>query len=177
MASPWKLLARLVSPRRLPKEENNSTGDVTPEMSTVDRPTAPADDEGLRFTDRPAGEELRRHDQSGARSGELQEQGAPVIEGAKPLEAANSVVSDDTDVLAYDASRPSQTRRGATRKRGSRSRKAETGVVRHESPGVPALSDEAMSLDKEISLLREQLANKLQLQNAQLKRMLARFER
>jgi hypothetical protein len=34
-----------------------------------------------------------------------------------------------------------------------------------------------MSLDKEISLLREQLANKLQLQNAQLKRMLARFER
>lgn len=39
------------------------------------------------------------------------------------------------------------------------------------------LSDDAINLDKEIALLRDQLARKLQIQNTQLKRMLQRFER
>jgi hypothetical protein len=39
------------------------------------------------------------------------------------------------------------------------------------------MSDDAISLDGEIRLLRDQLARKLRLQNAQLKRMLDRFER
>ncbi|CAN7550107.1 hypothetical protein LJR255_003911 [Pararhizobium sp. LjRoot255] len=49
-------------------------------------------------------------------------------------------------------------------------------VVPQPSPGVPTVSDDAISLDEEIRLLRDQLARKLQLQNAQLKRMLERFE-
>jgi hypothetical protein len=49
-------------------------------------------------------------------------------------------------------------------------------VVSQTAPAGPTISDE-MSLDLEISALRDQLASKLRLQNKQLKQMLARFER
>ncbi|PKA45019.1 hypothetical protein CWR43_04200 [Rhizobium sullae] len=63
----------------------------------------------------------------------------------------------------------SAARRGETAARGE--------AVPPPSPDAPAVSDDAISLDEEIRLLRDQLARKLQPQNAQLKRMLARFER
>jgi hypothetical protein len=50
-------------------------------------------------------------------------------------------------------------------------------VVLRGSPAAPSASDEIVSLDEEIAVLRTQLATKLRLQNAQLKKMLARFER
>jgi len=48
-----------------------------------------------------------------------------------------------------------------------------------QSPLVPAnpLFDEAASLDEDIKQLKDQLAQKLRLQNAQLRKMLERFER
>ncbi|MHC2302866.1 hypothetical protein ACVJBD_007133 [Rhizobium mongolense] len=74
--------------------------------------------------------------------------------------------------------KPLQTGEGATRKLRKRGKTAETiEAVPPPSPGVPTVSDDAISLDEEIRLLRNQLARKLQLQNAQLKRMLERFER
>lgn len=50
-------------------------------------------------------------------------------------------------------------------------------VVPQSSADVPTVSDDTVSLDEEIRVLRQQLAKKLQQQNAQLKRMLERFER
>lgn len=44
-------------------------------------------------------------------------------------------------------------------------------------PAAPLHFDDALRLDEEIRLLRAQVARKLQLQNAQLKTMLERFER
>jgi hypothetical protein len=50
-------------------------------------------------------------------------------------------------------------------------------VVLPPSQTISAASEDAINLDEEIRLLRDQLARKLQIQNTQLKRMLQRFER
>jgi hypothetical protein len=50
-------------------------------------------------------------------------------------------------------------------------------VVDKVSQGARSRSDDTISLDDEIKVLREQLAIKLKIQNAQLKKMLERFER
>ncbi|CDZ31225.1 Hypothetical protein, partial CDS, partial [Neorhizobium galegae bv. officinalis] len=42
MASPWKLLARLVSPRRQQTQEHGSTDDVKPELLAIAKPTETA---------------------------------------------------------------------------------------------------------------------------------------
>ena len=47
----------------------------------------------------------------------------------------------------------------------------------HVAPPVLSVSDEVVSLDDEITALRKQLAQKLKLQNSQLKKMLERFDR
>ncbi|AHF88087.1 hypothetical protein RLEG3_03095 (plasmid) [Rhizobium leguminosarum bv. trifolii WSM1689] len=58
-----------------------------------------------------------------------------------------------------------------------RTKEGTIAVVLSPSRAVSAASDDAINLDKEIALLRDQLARKLQIQNTQLKRMLQRFER
>ncbi|WP_210012466.1 hypothetical protein [Neorhizobium galegae] len=186
MASPWKLLARLVSPRRQQRQEHGLTDDVKPEVLAIAKPIETAADNGLNAANRPVDEKPVAYDRSGAvpvdtdRSEETASgvHGTVDIEGARPLDAADPALSDNADTAAHDAPKPSQAGEGATRKRSSRGKKAErVEVVPPPSPGVPTVSDDAISLDEEIRLLRNQLARKLQLQNAQLKRMLERFER
>ncbi|MGO6667010.1 hypothetical protein ACCS43_16780, partial [Rhizobium ruizarguesonis] len=92
--------------------------------------------------------------------------------------ADDPVSFDDADIAAHDAPKPSQIDEGAARKRSRQVKKAKVDdVVSQPSPHVRIMSDDAISLDGEIRLLRDQLARKLRLQNAQLKRMLDRFER
>ncbi|WP_430246156.1 hypothetical protein [Neorhizobium sp. DAR64861/K0K2] len=95
--------------------------------------------------------------------------------------AGGSALTDDTDLAvvpppaAEDLEPPVE---GAARKQRPRVKKPEPVVVTAQvSSGVDTASDETMSLDEEIKILRGQLAAKLQLQNAQLKKMLERFER
>lgn len=103
--------------------------------------------------------------------------GTADLEGARPVEAADPALSDEADTSAHDAPKPLATE-GATRKRIRRGKKTEPiEVIPQPSRGVPTVSDDAISLDGEIRLLRDQLARKLHLQNAQLKRLLERFER
>ncbi len=47
MASPWKLLARLVSPRRRQRQEHGSTDDVKPDLLAIANLTETAADNGL----------------------------------------------------------------------------------------------------------------------------------
>ncbi|TBY16966.1 hypothetical protein [Rhizobium leguminosarum] len=186
MASPWKLLARLVSPRRQQRQEHGSTDDVKPDVLAIAKPIETADNNELDGADRPADEKpvLHGHPAAVPADPDHSEETASVvhgtadIEGASLVEAANPVLSDDAGTASHDAPKPSQTGEGATRKRSRRDKRAETiAVVLPPSPRVPAGSADAISLDEEISLLRDQLARKLQMQNAQLKRMLERFER
>ena len=155
MASPWKLLARLVSPRRQQRQEHGPADDVKPDLLAIAKPTETVVDNGLNAADAPVDEKPVLHDQSEA------------------VPAA-----PDPGAAARDVLKPSQTGEGATRKRSTRGKKAAGGeAVPSPAPTVPAVSDDAIRLDEEIRLLRDQLARKLQLQNAQLKRMLERFER
>ncbi|WP_107676120.1 hypothetical protein [Agrobacterium sp. LAD9] len=184
MASPWKLLARLVSPRRQQRQEHGPTNDVKPDVLAIAKPTEAAADNGL-YADLKVDEKPARHDQSEAVSADTDhseesasgDQRTADIEGARPVEAADPALFDDAGTAAHDAPKPSQAGEGATRKRSTRGRTAETiEAVPLPAPADSAVSNDAIRLDEEIRLLRDQLARKLQLQNAQLKRMLERFE-
>ncbi|CDZ73497.1 Hypothetical protein NGAL_HAMBI2610_51290 [Neorhizobium galegae bv. orientalis] len=186
MASPWKLLARLVSPRRQQRQEQGLTDDVKPDVLAIAKPTETVADNGSNAADPPVDEKPVAYEQSEAVLAEPDHSeetasgvnGTADIESAGPVEAADPALSDDAGAVAHGVLKPSHTGEGATRKRSRRGKKTELiEAVPPPSPGVPAVSDDAISLDEEIRLLRTQLASKLQLQNAQLKRMLERFER
>ncbi|MBD0415589.1 hypothetical protein [Oryzicola mucosus] len=66
--------------------------------------------------------------------------------------------------------------KGEQRGRKVRGQKAKTVAVALELASVVHNADD-LRIDAEIKVLREQLASKLRLQNAQLKKMLERFER
>ncbi|AXA43296.1 hypothetical protein [Rhizobium leguminosarum] len=171
MASPWKLFARLVSPRRQQRQEHGSTDEVKSDVLAVAEPSETAADNRLNAADPPLDEKSVPHDQSEAVS-------AAGLVGARPLDRADPALSDDADTTAHDAPKPLQAGEGAMRKRSRRGKKAERAeVIPSPSPGVPTVSDDAIILDEEIRLLRDRLRRKLQLQNAQLKKMLQRFER
>jgi hypothetical protein len=186
MASPWKLLTRLVSPRRQQRHEQGRTDDVKPDVLAIAKPTETVADNGLNAVDPPVDEKPVAYEQSEVVSAvpdHSEETASAVdgtadIEGAGRVEAADPALSGNANSAVHDAPKPTQTGEGATRKRRTRGKTAAGGeAVPPPSPGVPAVSDDAIRLDDEIRLLRDQLARKLQLQNAQLKRMLERFER
>ncbi|APO76926.1 hypothetical protein AM571_PA00034 (plasmid) [Rhizobium etli 8C-3] len=187
MASPWKLLARLVSPRRQQRQEQGPTDDVKPDVLAIAKPVETAADNGLNTADPKVDEKPVAYEQSEGVSADPDHSeetasgvhGTAAIEGARPVEAADPALSDEAGTAARHALKPSQTAEGATRKRSTRGKKAAgSKAVPPPSPGVPAVSDDAIRLDEEIRLLRDQLARKLQLQNAQHPhRSIIRFSR
>jgi hypothetical protein len=87
-----------------------------------------------------------------------------------------------------DGSKSPQTRQEKPPRAGKKGHlnaiEQSTGVAADEKPVSQTLAssanpffDEAASLDEDIKQLEDQLAQKLRLQNAQLRRMLERFER
>jgi hypothetical protein len=183
MASPWKLLARLVSPRRQQRQEQGPTDDVKPDVLAIAKPTETAADNGLNTADPPVDGKPVADEQSevvSAAPGHSEETASAVhgtadIEGAGRVEAADPALSGNANSAARDAPKPLQAGEGVTRKRRKLAKAAEP--VEAVSPPSPAVLDDTISLDEEIKLLRDQLTRKLRLQNAQLKRMLERFER
>ncbi|TDX76195.1 hypothetical protein EDE05_11777 [Neorhizobium sp. R1-B] len=185
MASPWKFLARLVSPRRQQRPENGSADDVTPELLAIVTPSEiPASEGSVSASDGLAVEELQLQDQADETLADLQHstavisaQGTADVEGSDFAEAADAVQSESADTVDPVAAKPAQLRQRVEPGRRRRGKKAKVlEVVPPTSADVPTVNDNTLSLDEEIQLLREQLASKLQLQNAQLKKMLERFE-
>ncbi|WP_041472649.1 hypothetical protein [Rhizobium leguminosarum] len=181
MASPWKLLAGLVSRRRQQKQEHGSTDDVKPDVSAIAEPTETAAKNELAATERPAAERPFLDSHSSAVSVDADHSavdGRADIEGAKSAKAADAALPDEANAAARAAPKTFRVGGDQTRKRRMRRTKEGTiAVVLSPSRAVSAASDDAINLDKEIALLRDQLARKLQIQNTQLKRMLQRFER
>jgi hypothetical protein len=186
MASPWKLLAGLVSRRRQQKQEHGLTDDAKPDVLAIAKPTETADNNELDGADRPADEKPVLHGHSAAvpADPDHSEETASVVddttdvESAKPVEASDRALSDEADTDAHAAPKAFRVVEGQTRKRGTRGMKAKTiRVVIPPSPSALTASDDAINLDEEIRLLRDQLARKLQMQNEQLRRMLERFGR
>ncbi|SOC44040.1 hypothetical protein SAMN05892877_11232 [Rhizobium subbaraonis] len=187
MASPWNFLARLVSPRRQKRQEDGPIEDANPDVLGIAGSTEKPAEERLNSVGLPGGEKPQPFDRSDALSaalGPLEETGGDV-HGTMDRDSAAEVVkvsgpaSSDVGVaLAYGTSKVEETPEAASAKRRRRARSVKTGVVvSQNSPAIPIISDEMTSLDGEIRILRGQLASKLRLQNAQLRKMLERFER
>jgi hypothetical protein len=184
MASPWKFLARLVSPGREQKREDGSTEKVSPEALPSSGSTETPAEDSLNSDGRPAGEDQPRHGQPGAislkpvHSEEAENDVHDKVDGevAKIVEAADPAISGGTGIdvtAAHDAARIKRTAEVGPREQRSRCKEA---VAIANDPQVIHTANE-MSLDDEIRVLRDQLARKLTLQNAQLRKMLERFER
>ncbi|RFB85109.1 hypothetical protein B5K08_26670 [Rhizobium leguminosarum bv. trifolii] len=185
MASPWKFLTRLISPGRAQKRESGSTDEVTPDPLVISGPAETPAEESLISAARPAGEELSRHDQASAisavpvHSEEAENDGHHKLDGevvGKIVEVADPAISGGTGIdvtAAHDAAWIKRTAEVTPRKQRSRGKEA---VAIANDRQVTHTANE-MSLDDEIRVLRDQLARKLTLQNAQLRKMLERFER
>ncbi len=184
MASPWKFLFRLVSPRRQQGQEHAVIDDVTPDNSAITTSAEIPTEAMLASTDQSAGEEPPPHGHDNAASAAFGHSAAVIsaqvttdVEGADFVEAADPVQLDSADTVDRGA-KPAELRQRAEPSRRGRGKKTELlEAVTQNSLDSSAVSDDTISLDEEIRLLREQLASKLQLQNAQLRRMLERFER
>ncbi|MCR6502059.1 hypothetical protein MUO32_23815 [Shinella sp. CPCC 101442] len=176
MASPWKFLARLVSPRREHDLESKPTSNDKPEVSAISDPAGAPVVGGSGHADERT-EELSRVHQSDASSIKLQlseETGSNIL-GTVDLESSEPVSTVDAgqsnaDNIASDA----RTRvRGVPTRQNHRGKGADKAAGAQIAPVVP---DEVVGLDVEIRALRAQLSHKLRLQNTQLKKMLMRFE-
>jgi hypothetical protein len=102
-----------------------------------------------------------------------------------PLDTSDIPWPDDTAVALASRSpvkSPAKTRaKRISQEKPALTTEASADLLSHDdvhvAPPVLSVSDEVVSLDDEITALRKQLAQKLKLQNSQLKKMLERFDR
>ncbi|RWX81047.1 hypothetical protein EPK99_01570 [Neorhizobium lilium] len=189
MASRWNFLARLTSRRQDKGEHETSTDEGSPQAPSSTELSEPADDNASNPPDGSIPAEIKSADRHDATSAGLAQpaelgndvQGANNVDSAGFEPTVNPIPSSDIDTavtILNDVGSPSQVAQGTTRKvRGSRKTARESDVVAQTSPAIPTYLEEQLSLEDEIKTLREQLSRRLQLQNAQLKKMLERFER
>jgi hypothetical protein len=186
MVSPWKFLTRLMSQQRSRSQEHGSSDNVKADVLAIAGPTGAAADNGLNAAVPSVDEKTVPRYQRAMVSGEPDQSEKPEsdvesaadIEGAKAVEPLDPDLSIHADTVAHHASKHLNIREDEAQKRGTPAGKAEKiEAVAPSSARVATIPNDAINLDNEIKRLREQLSRKLRLQNAQLKRMLERFER
>lgn len=177
MASPWKFLTRLVSPRRQRKQDGAAIG-VEPDAAAIAEQTGTPVGESV---DQPMRENATRFVET---DGAVEPE-PPLQTGGAGRDAAQSNSDAGTSepathgISATIALAPPRGKRSAKaalrQRRGLAKKIATVGGRSQRAEAVPKISDE-ISLDQEIKMLRIELIGKLRLQNAQLKKMLERFE-
>lgn len=189
MASPMKFLRRLISGRGERTQDADKVDAAQPDSLAISGPDETIAEEGVEDVVRPAGLEPSHQNPSGAvtaetaLAGEAGAEADDTVDGARVSipavgGSASDIKPDVAVTAAHDALEVEPAVEGPARRRRSlskNSRPAVGGAQVSEGPRTP--SDETMSLDEEIKLLRGQLASRLKIQNAQLKKMLDRFER
>ncbi|ANM06818.1 hypothetical protein AMC78_PB00014 (plasmid) [Rhizobium phaseoli] len=134
MASPWKFLARLISPGREQKRKNGSTEKVSPEALPSSGPTETPAEDSLTSAARPASEEPPRHDEAAAisavpvQSEEAENDVHDKVDGevAEIVEVADPAISGGTgfDVTAAnDAARLKRIAESHRASKGAAARK------------------------------------------------------
>ncbi|WP_018098170.1 hypothetical protein [Sinorhizobium meliloti] len=187
MKSPWKFIAQLTSRRASAKAQDSSTGnDTDPKAleSEVEHVSALLPSSNLVDQESSASDE-------GKGGHSVAQIIRPPIDDAQAhaparREADNTVGEEPSLVRKYAVSTKSQTK--ARIKRRERGEKANAQVAAQTPVTAPdrrsmqlpssrdLFFDEVATLDAEIKMLRSQLAQKLRLQNVQLKKMLERFD-
>lgn len=185
MASPWKFLSRLVSPRRQKGQGDEQVDDVNPDEPGIASSATLLDSASLDPVDPPGARSSRPLDPT---NGPAAQHGAPgqavdhhqdtvETDGPKVDDVSRPILPGTVGTPAYGASNVKETSEAAPPKRKRRTRTIEPVLAPSKAPPVAmAASDDETSLDDEIRALRGQLVRKLRLQNAQLKKMLERFE-
>jgi hypothetical protein len=186
MKSPWKFIAQLTSRRASAKAQDSSTGnDTDPKAleSEVEHASALLPSSKLVDQESSASDKAKGGDS-------VAQVIRPPIDDAQAhaparREADDTVGERPSLVRKNAASTKSQTKaRIKRRERGEKANAqvaAQTPVTATDHPSVQLPSsrdlffDEVTTLDAEIKMLRNQLAQKLRLQNVQLKKMLERF--
>ncbi|MBB6510515.1 hypothetical protein F4695_003906 [Rhizobium soli] len=186
MASPWKFLSRLV-PRRRESKQDAVVADAKPNVLALSGPVVTVAGESLATTSALGDTELSP---SAVSDPDLEEPTPVESAVSRADDGAGTVVADvvvgdtapsalpDTVVIpSPDAANLQLRVESKPRKQMGRARKPELVDTTQVLPDVSIPSDDTLSLDDEIRLLRGKLVGKLRLQNAQLRKMLERFER
>jgi hypothetical protein len=150
MASPWKFLARLVSPRRQPKHDDSAIEAVKPDVLAIAGPTETTVEESLHIADRPAGKPLpvdrsaaiaigpEPYDQSRNDAAGIVE-----IDSAKSRPGSGTVLPD----VGVIVEKVEDTAEATLPERRTRAKKVEAAAaVLQVSPGAASVSDEMVSL-------------------------------
>ncbi|MBX5227547.1 hypothetical protein HJC06_14125 [Rhizobium sp. NLR9b] len=193
MKTPWKFLVDLTSRRRAAKGLESSIGhdtnpaldyqaEQTPALPSTEVTTSADDDEVVPVEQVASDSNGLEGDRDAAQALAPPVVGDEVLTPS-PSEAHRAVESVDEPVETNSKSRTRSPHRRGERRMGAQANTgARAGVVTHEGQGVPrssardAFFDDAASLDEDIKKLKRELGRKLQLQNAQLKTMLKRFD-
>lgn len=199
MKTPWRFLVDLTSRRRPAKAQDSAIGhDTDPEAVEREDDPTPArpslsgkppvkadDDKGTPPDQLPAASSAVESDPDAARA----------LESSVDIEEPRTAAPDDkadhpraeADLSAPKTNGTGKQQNRPAVKRHTRAKKAEAGVAvqsavaaaedprSQPSPSRDPFFDDVASLDEDIKKLRSQLAQKLDLQNAQLRKMLERF--
>ncbi|WP_051679927.1 hypothetical protein [Pseudorhizobium marinum] len=184
-----EFLRRLVSRRGERDADADKVGGAKPDALVIADQTETVAEEGLEDAARPASLDAPHQDPSDAVSAET----APVKEADTETDdkadgvrlriptAGGSASANETGIVvnvAHEATVLEPAVAGVTRKQQGQSNSTRSLAVPAEvSQGQRTPSDETISLDEEIKALRGKLAERLKIQNAQLKKRLERFER
>jgi hypothetical protein len=197
MRTPWRFVADLVS--RKPKTHgHDESAAVAPKTIALEYKPVPEEEQ--------PGLDAAAVDRSAEPGSEAQLEASPQEPHTNPSEVGTASVAAEAPAAAVGIEEPANLattqRAEETSPASPRTKAAETpvkpasarrkkvepiveptasvGTVLEESPAVAAgprsFTDEMADLDAEVDALRRQLAKKLVEQNAQLRRMLARFD-
>ncbi|MDX0604756.1 hypothetical protein GOD78_26860 [Sinorhizobium medicae] len=200
MKAPWKYLARLTSRRPSAEAQESPVGkDTAPKtLESEGEHTSALPPNSTAGVSPPAHEEDLSADQGSVASDKVKADDDVATHALKPpidAEEAQTPTRDEVDHRGPEAfstvpkstantksqSKPRIKRRGRG-KRANGHVAAQSVVAPKHHQSLPPLSPrelffhDAATLDKESNMLTTQLAQKLHLQNVQLKKMLERFE-
>jgi len=198
MKTPWKFLAQLASRRRSANvQENFIAPDTDPEViesETENKSPLPFDepteasgtpdhdsavDHGSMLSDQPESDPNPPQEMN--LSADIQEPGTPARSETNHSGAAGKTLGPQSKTSANSQRKP-EIRRRERSKNARAEAVAESTVATNEAETVQTSSsgdpffNEVAIIDEEIKELRRLLAQKLYLQNAQLKKMLERFD-
>ncbi|MBB5661957.1 hypothetical protein GGI64_001293 [Rhizobium leguminosarum] len=199
MKTPWRFLVDLTSRRRPAKaQESAISHDADPEALEGEEDPTPAHPS---LSGKPS---VKADDDQGTQGGQVpvassavenNPDAAPALESPVDIEEPRPAAPDDeadhpraeADVSAPKTKATGKLQNKRAVQPRARAKKAEAGVAAQSavaapeeprsrpSPSRDPFFDEVASLDEDIKKLRSQLAQKLDLQNAQLRKMLERF--
>jgi hypothetical protein len=186
MASPWKFLSRLVPRRREPKQDDAEVAGGKPDVLALPGPAETVAEQSLAASSAREDAEQPSSDVPdpvlvepptiGGAVGDADDMPASVVADVVVGDLTPSDLLDTVAIPSPDAADVQLRGESKPRKQMGQTRRPKLADTTQVLPDRSIPSNDTLSLDDEIRFLRGQLVEKLRLQNAQLRKMLERFE-